>query len=311
MLRIGVDLGGTKTEGIVLDADGREIRRERCATPAAAGYEAILTNIVVLVERLETAAGESCRVGVGTPGAIAVTTGRVKNSNTTCLNGQPLRDDLEHRLARPVRIANDANCFALSEARDGAGRDAEVVFGVILGTGVGGGIVVRGELLQGAQHIAGEWGHNVLEPDGPDCYCGKRGCVETFLSGPGLVRDYGSTDSTSLSALDVVARAAAGEARATAALERYYDRFARALSVVVNILDPDIVVLGGGMSNIDALYTIGPTRLVRHVFAAHGDATAAARHTSSTIHGEPRTKIVRNIHGDSSGVRGAAQLWNA
>ena len=310
MLRIGVDLGGTKTEGVVLDAEAREVRRERCATPTVEGYTAVIDNVVALVERLESAVGESCRVGVGAPGAITVTTGRVKNSNTTCLNGRPLRDDLERRLARPVRIANDANCFALSEARDGAGRNAEVVFGVILGTGVGGGIVVRGELLQGAQRIAGEWGHNVLESDGPACYCGKRGCVETFLSGPGLVRDYDPASSANLSALAIVARARDGESRAMEALERYYDRFARALSVVVNILDPDVIVLGGGMSNIDALYTVGPMRLADHVFAAHGDINAE-HDTSSTTDSELRTRIVRNIHGDSSGVRGAAQLWDA
>ena len=311
MLRIGVDLGGTKTEGVVLDAQAKEVRRERRATPAASGYAAIVDNVVTLVERLEGAVGESCRVGIGTPGAITVTAGRVKNSNTTCLNGQPLRDDLERQLARPVRIANDANCFALSEARDGAGSNAEVVFGVILGTGVGGGIVVRGQLLQGAQHIAGEWGHNVLESDGPACYCGKRGCVETFLSGPGLVRDYDPTNSANLSALAIVARASDGEPRAVEALERYYDRFAQALSVVVNILDPDVIVLGGGMSNIDALYTVGPVRLADHVFDARGDINAVAHNTLSTTAGELRTKIVRNIHGDSSGVRGAAQLWEA
>lgn len=310
MLRIGIDLGGTKTEGVVLGADGREMRRERCVTPAIAGYEAILTNVVELVERLESAVGESCRVGVGAPGAIAVTTGRVKNANTTCLNGQPLRDDLERRLARPIRIANDANCFALSEARDGAGRDTGVVFGVILGTGVGGGIVVHGELLQGAQHIAGEWGHNILEPDGPDCYCGKRGCVETLLSGPGLARDYGPTDPAIVSAHDVVVRAGAGEPRAAAALDRYCDRFARALAVVVNILDPDVIVLGGGMSNIDSLYTIGAQRMAGHVFAARGDAEAISPNTSGAVDGELRTNIVRNMHGDSSGVRGAAQLWD-
>jgi fructokinase len=311
VLRLGIDLGGTKTEAVVMDEAGTELRRERCATPAAAGYETILANIVSLVDRLERAVGDSCRVGIGTPGAITVSTGRVKNSNTICLNGRPLRDDLQTRLSRPVRIANDANCFALSEARDGAGRDAEVVFGVILGTGVGGGIVVRGQLVQGAQHIAGEWGHNILEPDGPPCYCGKRGCVETFLSGPGLVRDYVQSGSTDLSALDIVARAAAGEPQAAAALERYYDRFALALSVVVNILDPDVIVLGGGMSNVDTLYTIGPKRLVRHVFAAHGDDGITKHSTPGANDCKLQTKIVRNVHGDSSGVRGAAQLWDA
>lgn len=306
MLRIGIDLGGTKTEGIVMNATGDVLRRERRATPSADGYHAILSHVVALVRDLEGPLGETCRVGIGTPGAISVRTGRLKNSNTTCLNGQPILDDLQQRLARPVRIANDANCFALSEALDGAGRGADVVFGVILGTGVGGGIVVRGQLLQGLQHLAGEWGHNVLEADGPPCYCGKRGCVETFLSGPGLVRDYEASGGASVSAADVVRGAAAGERVAAAALERYLERFGRALSVVVNILDPDVIVLGGGLSNIEALYSAGRECLAAHVFAAHGPAsvTAATRQESCT-------PIRRNAHGDSSGVRGAAQLWDA
>ena len=190
MLRIGIDLGGTKTEGIVMDDDGHILARERRPTPQADGYEAILRNIRALVLDLDQKAGESCRVGIGTPGALSARTGCLKNSNTVCLNGMPIREDLEGILARPVRIANDANCFALSEALDGAGKGYGVVFGVILGTGVGGGIVFHGKLHEGPQHIAGEWGHNVLEAGGPPCYCGKRGCVETFLSGPGLVRDY-------------------------------------------------------------------------------------------------------------------------
>ena len=306
MLRIGIDLGGTKTEGIVLDEAGAVLLRERRATPVADGYDAILANIAELVRFLERSAGANCRVGIGTPGALSAATGLLKNSNTTCLNGKPLLDDLQQRLARPVRIANDANCFALSEARDGAARGANVVFGVILGTGVGGGIVVRGELVQGLQHIAGEWGHNVLEPDGPRCYCGKRGCVETFLSGPAFVDGYNTAQGTSLaSAADIAARAAAGEAAAGVALARYLERFGRALSVVVNILDPDVIVLGGGMSNIEALYTIGRERLAEQVFSAHGDADGAPGNREKLL-----TPLRRNLHGDSSGVRGAALLWS-
>jgi fructokinase len=310
MLRMGIDLGGTKTEGIVLDEAGNELLRERRATPATEDYQAIISSVVALVTDLERTAGASCRVGIGTPGALSTRTGRLKNSNTTCLNGQPILDDLERLLNRPVRLANDANCFALSEARDGAGHGAAVVFGVILGTGVGGGIVVHGELLQGAQRIAGEWGHNVLEPDGPPCYCGKRGCVETFLSGPGLALDY-APDGSVIAATEIIARATAGEAEARAALDRYLERFARALSVVVNILDPDVIVLGGGMSNFDALYSAGRERLQRYVFAAHGRANAAGDKTSGVTHDELRTLIRRNAHGDSSGVRGAAYLWDA
>ena len=294
MLRIGIDLGGTKTEGVLIDAAGAIVARERRPTPAALGYEAILANVVELVTRLERDAGELCRVGVGTPGSISSRTGLLKNSNTTCLNGTPIQQDLERRLGRPIRVENDANCFALSEAQDGAGRGRDVVYGVILGTGVGGGIVVHGRLVSGHQHIAGEWGHNMLEAGGPPCYCGKHGCVETFLSGPGLARDYAAHGGAPLAAADIVARAAAGDALARATLDRYLDRFGRALSVVVNILDPDVFVLGGGMSNIDALYTDGRERLTRHVF-----------------NDELRTEIARNQHGDSSGVLGAAHLWDA
>jgi fructokinase len=294
-LRIGIDLGGTKTEGILMDTLGNIVHRERRATPVAAGYAAILENIETLVRSLDARAGTRCSVGIGTPGAVSTRTGCLKNSNTVCLNGKPIKQDLEQRLAREVRIANDANCFALSEALDGAGRGAPVVFGVIMGTGVGGGIVVRGELIEGLQHIAGEWGHNVLETDGPECYCGKRGCVETLLSGPGLLRDYrtnsGGADADTRA---IVARAEAGDAVAKAAMRRYLDRFGRALSVVINILDPDVIVLGGGMSNIGRLYSDGRARISRYVF-----------------NDELRTRIVPNVHGDSSGVRGAAQLWPA
>ena len=295
MLRIGIDLGGTKTEGIVMDDDGHILARERRPTPQADGYEAILRNIRALVLDLDQKAGESCRVGIGTPGALSARTGCLKNSNTVCLNGMPIREDLEGILARPVRIANDANCFALSEALDGAGKGYGVVFGVILGTGVGGGIVFHGKLHEGPQHIAGEWGHNVLEAGGPPCYCGKRGCVETFLSGPGLVRDYVAHGGDSAHDTHaIVARAAEGDDRAERAMQRYLERFGRALSAVINILDPDAVVLGGGMSNIARLYTEGRARVERSVF-----------------NDELRTRILPHVHGDSSGVRGAAQLWSS
>lgn len=306
MLRIGIDLGGTKTEGVIMDAAGNIFYRERRPTPQAEGYNAILDNVRALVSDLETKAGSRCHVGIGTPGALSPTTGCLKNSNTVCLNGRPVKSDLERLLAREIRIANDANCFALSEALDGAAQGAGVVFGVIIGTGVGGGIVVNGKLVEGAQHVAGEWGHNVLEPDGPPCYCGQRGCVETFLSGPGLALDYRTYGGDpSLDARAIAARAATGDARAESAMQRYLERFGRALAVVINILDPHAIVLGGGMSNVARLYTEGRTQLARHVFAAQGGANAAVASD------ELATRILRNVHGDSSGVRGAAQLWAA
>jgi len=292
MLRIGVDLGGSKTEGIVMDESGEILARERRPTPQADGYRAILANVRDLVLELERRAGTNCRVGVGTPGAISTKTGFLKNANTVCLNGQPIKQDMEILLAREIRIANDANCFALSEAIDGAAQGEPVVFGVILGTGVGGGIVVNGRLLEGAQHIAGEWGHNVLETDGPPCYCGKRGCVETFLSGPGLARDFAAQGGATLDARAIATAAGQGDVLADAAMQRYLDRFGRALSVVINILDPDAIVLGGGMSNIARLYTEGRDYVARHTF-----------------NDELRTRILPNRHGDSSGVRGAARLW--
>lgn len=295
MLRIGIDLGGTKTEGIVMDEAGKILLRERLPTPQTDGYDAILQNIYTLVRDLEKKTGQPCHVGIGTPGAISARTGCLKNSNTVCLNGKPIKDDLEKILGRPIRIANDANCFALSEALDGAGKKYNTVFGVILGTGVGGGLVFHGKLHEGPQHIAGEWGHNVLEADGPPCYCGKRGCVETFLSGPGLVYDWRRRHGDqAIEAKNIVALAEQGDAWAEAAMQRYFDRFGRALSVVINILDPDAIVLGGGMSNISRLYTDGRDSVARHIF-----------------NDELRTKILPHVHGDSSGVRGAAQLWPA
>ncbi len=294
-LRIGIDLGGTKTEGIVMDAQDQILLRERRPTPRADGYEAILDSVRDLVLDLERQAGAACTVGIGTPGAISTRSGMLKNSNTTCLNGRPVKTDLETRLQRVIRMTNDANCFALSEALDGAGRGQPVVFGIIMGTGVGGGIVVNGQVLDGLQHIAGEWGHNVLEPEGPPCYCGQRGCVETFISGPGFARDYelngGEPD---VAAHEIIERAQAGDGFAEAAALRFLDRFGRALAVVINILDPHAVVLGGGLSNIARLYIEGREHLARHVF-----------------NDELRTLILRNAFGDSSGVRGAAQLWRA
>ena len=292
-MRIGIDLGGTKTEGIVIDSDGIELLRKRVDTPQSEGYQAILNTVARLVESLETAAGKRCPVGIGTPGAISAVTGRMKNSNTVCLNGQPLFEDLQGLLNRPLRIANDANCFALSEALDGAGKGYNVVFGVIMGTGVGGGIVFNGQLHQGRQHIGGEWGHNILEWNGPDCYCGQKGCVETLISGPGLAADYHRHGGNrTLQANDIVALAVQGDALAEAAMQRFLDRFGRALATVINILDPDAIVLGGGLSNIDRLYSEGRDNIARYVF-----------------NDQLTTPILKNIHGDSSGVRGAAQLW--
>lgn len=292
-MRVGIDLGGTKTEGIVLDDQGRILLRDRRPTPQSEGYEAILDTIGSLVLDLERRAGEPCRLGIGTPGSISARTGLLKNSNTVCLNGRPIDADLAARLARPVRIANDANCFALSEALDGAGRGFSVVFGVILGTGVGGGIVFERRLHQGAQHIAGEWGHNVLDPEGPPCYCGKRGCVEVMISGPRLAEQYRSGGGEpGLEAPDIVARAEQGEPSATRVIDSFLSRFGQALATVINILDPDVVVLGGGLSHLGRLYTEGPEHVGRYVF-----------------NDDFRTPILPNLHGASSGVRGAAALW--
>ncbi|MFV1997139.1 MAG: ROK family protein [Acidiferrobacterales bacterium] len=291
--RIGIDLGGTKTEGIVIDNQGSILARKRLRTPAQEGYDAILESISSLVKDLETETGAEATIGIGTPGALSSRTGLLKNSNTVCLNGKPLRTDLENKLKRSVRLANDANCFALSEAIDGAGKDYNTVFGVIMGTGVGGGIVFDKKVHNGPHHIAGEWGHNILERDGPHCYCGKNGCVETFLSGPGLMRDYQQhggrkeTDTRTIAML-----AANGDSLAEQSMLRYLAHFGKALSVIINILDPDVIVLGGGMSNINRLYSEGRQAVAEHVF-------------SPTF----RTPIVQNSHGDSAGVRGAAWLW--
>lgn len=294
-MRIGIDLGGTKTEVVVLDKNGNELLRRRVETRQSKGYQAILNDITQLVWQLETEVGVSCSVGIGTPGAISTVTGQMKNSNTICMNGQPLLEDLQILLDRPLRIANDANCFALSEALDGAGKGYDMVFGVIMGTGVGGGLVFKGQLHQGHQNIGGEWGHNILELDGPDCYCGQKGCVETLISGPGLAADfhrYGG--DRAFVASDVVALAAQGDLLAAAAMQRFFDHFGRAMAMVVNILDPDVIVLGGGLSNVERLYSEGRERVAHYVF-----------------NDEFITPILKNVQGDSSGVRGAAQLWRS
>lgn len=296
-LRLGIDLGGTKIELIALDAAHREMLRRRVPTPQG-DYAATLQAIAKLVIDAEHELGASGSVGIGTPGAISPATGRMKNCNSTWLNGRPLRQDLERLLGREIRLANDANCFALSEAVDGAAAGAEVVFGVILGTGCGAGVVVRGHVLTGANAIAGEWGHNPLpwprddERPGPACYCGKAGCIETWVSGPGLARDLLATSGLDLPAHDIARRAAAGDAACTAALERYEDRLARGLAHVINVLDPEFIVLGGGMSNIARLYANVPRLWGRYVFSDRVD-----------------TRLVPPVHGDSSGVRGAAWLW--
>ncbi len=296
MLRLGIDLGGTKTEIIALSGDGRELLRKRVKTERG-DYQATLETIVSLVAQAERELGERGSIGIGTPGAISPTTGLMRNCNSTWLNGRPLHDDLTRRLEREVHIENDANCFALSEATDGAGKGHRVVFGVILGTGVGGGIVVDGKLLSGPNRIAGEWGHNPLpwprddERPGPPCYCGKHGCIETFLSGPAMVRDHRHHNGVELDAEVIAAAAERGEACSAASMERYEQRLARGLANVINVLDPDAIVLGGGMSNIARWYDSVPRLWTQWVFSDRVD-----------------TPLLRNQHGDSSGVRGAAWL---
>ena len=295
--RLGIDLGGTKIEILALDAQGAERFRERVPTPQG-DYPATLRAIATLVENAERALGASATVGIGTPGSISRATGLLRGSNSVCMNGQPIRRDLEQVLGRPVRITNDANCFALSEASDGAGQGANVVFGVILGTGVGGGVVVGGRVLDGPNAIAGEWGHNPLpwprddERPGDYCFCGHHGCIETFLSGPSLARDHFRATGESLTTHEIVARAAQGNEPSVASLARYEERLARALSHVINILDPDAVVLGGGLSNIDSLYFDVPKLWGAWVFSDRVD-----------------TRLLKHVHGDASGVRGAAWLW--
>jgi fructokinase len=296
-VRIGIDLGGTKIEGVALDRSGRVVARQRRPTPRD-DYQGTVRALTETVAALETACGARGTVGIGMPGIISPATGLVKNANSVWLIGHPLEQDLEHALGRPVRLANDANCFALSEASDGAAAGAEVVFGVIVGTGTGGGVVVHGRVLTGPNAVAGEWGHNPLpwaegdERDGPPCYCGRRGCIETFLSGPGLARDHRRATGVALSSEDVVARAAAGEAAAGATLVRYESRMARALAGIINVLDPDVIVLGGGLSQVARFYRNVPAQWGAWVFSDRVD-----------------TRLVPPMHGDASGVRGAAWLW--
>jgi fructokinase len=296
-IRIGVDFGGTKLEVIALAADGRELFRKRSPTPAG-DYGGQIAATAALVAELERAVGAGGTVGVGIPGAISPATGLIKNANSTWLNGRPLDRDLAHALGRPVRLQNDANCLAVSEATDGAAAGAEVVFAAILGTGVGAGIVVQGRPLTGRNAIAGEWGHNQLpwmrddERPGPACYCGLHGCIETILSGPGLARDHRAATGRDITAQQVAGLAQQGDVEAEATLRRYEDRLARGLAHVVNILDPDVIVLGGGLSNLDRLYVNVPAIWDRWIFSDRID-----------------TQLRKAKHGDSSGVRGAAWLW--
>ena len=295
--RIGIDLGGTKIEGILLGPDGTERQRRRVATPRG-DYDASIHTIVELVAMLERDLETRATVGVGAPGAVSPATGLIKNANSTWLIGRPLHRDLSAALDRPVRTDNDANCLALSEATDGAGAGAAIVFAAILGTGCGGGLAIGGRPHAGRNAVAGEWGHNPLpwalddEVPGPSCYCGLAGCIETWLSGPGMAADHKRRTGSRLTAADIGAAADAGDAGCADTLDRYADRLGRALAAVVNMLDPDIIVLGGGVSNLDRLYRTVPPLMRRHVLG-----------------GEATTPIVRARHGDSSGVRGAAWLW--
>jgi len=300
--RIGIDLGGTKIEGIAMDLHGTEIMRHRIETPSAGHsdrYSKILEGINELVQHIEGIIGMSASVGIGIPGTLSASTGRVKNANTTEIIGQQLDRDLEKIMGRPVRLANDANCFALSEAVDGAGKGSNSVFGVIVGTGTGGGVVINGQVVSGINGIGGEWGHNPLpwplqsELPGPDCYCGLKGCIETFLSGPGLQASYTRLTGDVLEPVEIARRCDLGNTEARTVIEKYVDRLARGLASIINVLDPDVIVLGGGLSNIDYLYDAVPRTWMKYVFSD-----------------DCLTKLYKAKHGDSSGVRGAAWLWN-
>jgi fructokinase len=296
-VRIGVDLGGTKIEFVALERDGAELHRHRIATPRF-DYEGTVRAIADGVEEMERQLGRAATVGVGIPGTVSTRTKLVKNANSTWLNGKPFDQDLSRALAREVRCANDANCLAVSEATDGAGAQKHVVFAVILGTGCGGGIAVDGHVHSGSNGVAGEWGHNTLpwmraeEFPGPPCYCGKHGCIETWISGTGLEKDYKHATKISLHGPEILARSEEGEAPALAALDRFEDRLARGLAGVINLLDPDVIVMGGGASQISRIYKNVPERLKEYVFGKEAD-----------------TPLVPAKHGDSSGVRGAAWLW--
>lgn len=295
--RIGIDLGGTKIEGAAIDAAGATRIRQRLATPIQ-DYRGTIEAIIALVKAIEQEIGTTASVGIGIPGAVSPMTGLIKNANSTWLIGRPLQPDIETALGRPIRLANDANCFALSEATDGAGASAETVFGVILGTGVGGGIAIKRQILVGANAIAGEWGHNPLpwpspdESPGPPCYCGRSGCLETFLSGPAMAADHYRHTGQSLSAIEIVRAADGGEPLCRATLERYMHRLARGLASAINLIDPEAIVLGGGLSSISVLYEQVPRLWTRYIFS---DRVV--------------TPLLPPVHGDSSGVRGAAWLW--
>jgi fructokinase len=301
MTALGLDLGGTKVEAALLADDGRTLWKQRAATPAG-DYDATLRTVAALVDAARPAAGGPVTIGIGTPGTAAAD-GRMKNCNSTCLNGRPLQADLQAVLGQPVALLNDANCLALSEATDGAGAGADVVFAAILGTGTGAGIAVHGRVLTGPNGLAGEWGHNPLPwaVNGADpawaCYCGQHGCIETLLSGPGLARDHARQHGGALDAVAIAAQAAAGDEACAATLERHASRLARALAGVINLLDPDVIVLGGGLSRMPYLYTAVPALWSRWVFAANGGDAAAA---------PVRTRLLPALHGDASGVRGAA-----
>lgn len=296
-MRVGIDLGGTKIEGVALDGAGQIAARHRIPTPGDEGYGAVILAIANVVSEIEARVGKASSVGVGTPGSLSPVTGLMRNSNTVCLNGRPLDRDIAQALGRPIAMANDANCFALSEATDGAASGAHCVFGVIIGTGTGGGIVIDGRVLTGANAIAGEWGHDPLpwanadETPGPRCFCGKQGCIETFVSGPGLAADHERVSGRRVTAESIVEQAGAGDPDALATLARHANRMARGLAAVINLLDPDVIVLGGGVSNITSLYEEVPKRWGPYVNSA-----------------EIRTRLVQAAHGDSSGVRGAAWL---
>ena len=298
MTRLGIDLGGTKIEGVVLSQDNSILARTRIPTPydknPEKAYRIILTSIGNLIEKLEADTASTSSIGIGTPGTISSLSGLMKNSNTVCLNGKSLLKDLEQHIGRKVRIANDANCFSLSEALHGAGKDYGSVFGIIMGTGVGGGVVINKQIHSGAMGIAGEWGHNPLLDHGPACYCGRQGCVETLISGPGISADYErSGGAPGSSPADIINFAESGNKLAINCIERFLNRFGRAVATVVNILDPHAIVLGGGVSNLNILYDRGRQAIEPHIFS-----------DSFT------TPILKNHHGDSSGVFGAAYLWD-
>jgi fructokinase len=296
-MRIGIDLGGTKIESIAIDDEGRPLARKRMPTPRQ--YDATLAAIAEIVRGFEKELADSGTVGIGMPGTISPATGLVKNANSIWLNGRPLAEDASRVIGRPLRFANDANCFALSEATDGAAVKASMVFGVIIGTGTGGGIVLERRIWTGPNAIGGEWGHNPMPwPDpsewpGPPCYCGRTGCIETFLSGPGMTRDHREATGETFEAAQIATRADAGDANALATMERYERRMARALAHIINVLDPDMIVLGGGLSNVARLYENVPKLWLDYVFS------------DRVVY----TKLVPPAHGDASGVRGAAWLW--